>query len=82
MSLSEASMRASSGGQAASQQLVVKLLYSKAEAARMLNLSVRTVDTLIAMRELPVRRIGRRVLIPHSALIAFARVDHVVAKAA
>jgi len=56
---------------------VDKLLHTKAEAASMLSVSLRTVDTLIALKELPVRRIRRRVLIPHTALINFIRHDHV-----
>jgi len=52
---------------------VTTLLHSKIEAATMLNISLRTVDNLIAMKELPVRRIGRRVLIPRTALLSFIR---------
>jgi excisionase family DNA binding protein len=55
---------------------VVKLLHTKAEAASMLSVSLRTIDTLISLKELPVRRIRRRVLIPHVALISFSRHDH------
>jgi excisionase family DNA binding protein len=55
---------------------VVKLLHTKAEAASMLSVSLRTVDTLIAMKELPVCRIRRRVLISHTALLSFIRHDH------
>lgn len=49
------------------------LLHSKLEAAAMLNVSPRTIDNLIAMKELPVRRIRRRVLIPHAVLVNFAK---------
>ena len=52
---------------------VTKLLHSKVEAAQMLNVSLRTVDNLIAFKELPVRRIRRRVLIPRSALLNFIK---------
>ena len=52
---------------------VFALLHSKIEAAAMLNVSVRTIDNLIVMKELPVRRIGRRVLIPRSAIVNFAK---------
>jgi excisionase family DNA binding protein len=52
-----------------------KLLYNKTEAAEMLSLSVRTIENLIANRELIVRRVGRRVLIPHHALMQFTRRD-------
>ena len=52
------------------------LALSKPEAARMLGVSVRTVDRLIALRELPVRRLGRRVLIPRQSLSGLLRADH------
>ncbi len=52
------------------------ILVSKRDAARQLSVSARTLDNLIAGRELPVRRIGRRVLIPRRALERFARGDH------
>jgi excisionase family DNA binding protein len=53
-----------------------KLLVTKKEAAKMLSVSVRTIDTLVAQKQLTVRRIGRRVLIPLGALRAFVRKDH------
>ena len=52
------------------------LAFSKSEAARMLGVSLRTVDRLIALKHLPVRRLGRRVLIPRNSLQSFLRVDH------
>jgi excisionase family DNA binding protein len=64
------------------KEAVAKLLHSKAEAAQMLDISLRTVDNLIALKELPVRRILRRVLIPHSALLNFIRTDHLDQEAA
>lgn len=53
-----------------------KLLYSKAEAAKMLSLSLRTIDYLIAAGELMARRVGKRVLLPHNSLLLFTRKDH------
>ncbi len=53
-----------------------QILMSKRQAAHLLSLSLRTVDNLIARRELPVRRVGRRVLIPRQAIEQFARRDH------
>jgi excisionase family DNA binding protein len=41
------------------------------EAARQLSLSVRTIATLVARRELPSRKVGRRRIIPVAALEAF-----------
>ncbi len=52
------------------------LAMSKVEAAQMLGVSVRTVDRLIALKELPVRRLGRRVLIPRNSLQTLLRADH------
>lgn len=53
-----------------------QILLSKREAARMVSLSLRTLDNLIAQRRLQVRRVGRRVLIPRKALDEFSRHDH------
>jgi excisionase family DNA binding protein len=44
------------------------------EAARRLGLSIRTVATLVSRRELASRKVGRRRIIPVSALEAFLRV--------
>ena len=56
-------------------QPTIRLLYSKAQAAEMLSVSVRTIDYLIANKELAVRRIGKRCLIPHQSLVRCARQD-------
>lgn len=52
------------------------IFHSKKKTARLLDVSPRTVDTLIATGELKCRRIGRRVLIHHRTLEQFARRDH------
>jgi len=52
------------------------IAFSKPEVARALGVSLRTVDRLIALKRLPVRRLGRRVLIPRDSLYAFLRADH------
>ena len=52
------------------------LLVSKREAAALLGVSIRTLENLIAVRELPVRRVGRRCLLERQALEKFARRDH------
>ncbi len=41
-----------------------ELFMTREETAKILRLSVRTVDTLIGQGEITIRRIGRRVLIP------------------
>jgi excisionase family DNA binding protein len=53
-----------------------QLLVSKREAASALGLCVRTIEKLIALKQLPARRVGRRCLIEKTALERFARRDH------
>lgn len=53
-----------------------QILMSRKKAAAALDVSVRTVDAYIASGALPVRRIGRRTLIPRLSLEAFAKRDH------
>ena len=50
------------------------------EAARRLGLSPRTVATLVARRELPSRKVGRRRIIPVAALEEFINRDHLLAR--
>lgn len=47
------------------------------EAARRLGLSARTVATLVSRHELPSRKVGRRRIIPVTALEAFVRSDQI-----
>ena len=53
-----------------------RILLSKREAAGALGISVRTLETLIALRELKSVCIGRRRMIPCVELERFARRDH------
>jgi excisionase family DNA binding protein len=53
-----------------------RLLVGRREAADLLSISARALDYLVANRQLSVRRIGSRVLIPLSELQRFARGDH------
>jgi excisionase family DNA binding protein len=53
-----------------------RLLYSRKEAAKQLSISIRMLDYLIANKQLATRRLGKRVTIPHSELVRFARADH------
>ena len=55
---------------------VEKFLYSRKEAALSLGISVRSLDYIVARKELPTRRIGGKVLIPAVALRKFAAMDH------
>jgi len=53
-----------------------KLQYSRKETAELLSVGLRTLDRLIAEKEITVRRIGRRVVITREALAQFTRRDH------
>jgi len=53
---------------------------SVTEAARRLSVSPRTIATLVARKELPSRRIGRRRVIPVSALEEFLQRDHMTGR--
>lgn len=57
-----------------------KLQYSREEAAEMLGISLRTMDRLIAQKDIPVRRIGRRVLIGWDDLTRAAKKSHPIAE--
>ena len=52
-----------------------KLLVSKRDAALLLSVSVRTIENLIAAKRLVARKLGRRTLIPRSAIEQLARRD-------
>jgi hypothetical protein len=52
------------------------LLVSKRTAATMLGISVRTLENLIAVREIIPRYIGKRCLIEVKKIEQFARFDH------
>ena len=53
-----------------------KLLVSRKAAALIVSLSLRKIDSLLASKQLPFRKIGTRTLIPLAALQRFARMDH------
>jgi excisionase family DNA binding protein len=53
-----------------------KLQFSREEAAEMLGVSLRTLDRLIAEKQITVRRIGRRVLITRDTLAQFTKRNH------
>ncbi len=53
-----------------------RILVGRREAARMLSISQRSLDYLVANRELNARRIGSRVLISVTELRRYARADH------
>jgi hypothetical protein len=53
-----------------------RLLYSRKSAALALDLSVRTLDYLIAKGQVKTRRVGTRIMIPALDLERFASEDH------
>ena len=53
-----------------------RLLVGRHEAAKMLSISERALDYLIANKQLSARRIGSRVLLSVSELQRYARADH------
>jgi len=55
-----------------SQDTSTRLLYARKEAARQLSISIRSLDYLIAGRQIATRRIGSRILIPHEELVRLA----------
>ena len=61
-----------------------RLLHPRKEAAWLLGISVRSLDYLIANKLLATRKIGGRILIPHSEPVRFSRADHfeLISKAA
>ena len=52
------------------------ILVDKKTAAFLLSISLRTLEYLIARKEIGVRKIGRRCLISRKDLERFARADH------
>jgi excisionase family DNA binding protein len=55
-----------------------KLAVGRIEAARLLSISLRTLDSLLAHGELCPLRVGRRVLFPLDELERFLKRDHPV----
>jgi excisionase family DNA binding protein len=53
-----------------------RILVNKREAARLLGISVTSLDYLIRQREVSIRRLGRRTLVSTESLRAYARHDH------
>jgi excisionase family DNA binding protein len=57
-------------------QGIIKLLYSRKEAAYALGISIRALDYLLSSRSIKARRIGARVLIHRDDLFKWASQDH------
>jgi len=56
--------------------MIEKFLYARKEAAYALGISVRSLDYLIAAKQLDTRRIGKKVLVTRASLAAFASGNH------
>ena len=56
--------------------MIEKFLYSRKEAAYALGISVRSLDYLIAGKQLDTRRIGKKVLVTRASLAVFASANH------
>jgi hypothetical protein len=55
---------------------IPKLLYSRKDAAFALSISIRSLDYIIAARQLKFRKDGKKILIPAGELSRYARADH------
>jgi excisionase family DNA binding protein len=55
-----------------------KLLLSKREAAEALGCSVRTIENMVARKQLASRRLGKRRMIPCAAVAQLAKRDTLV----
>ena len=53
-----------------------RLLYPRKDAAFQLGVSIRTLDYMIARKELETRRIGKKVLVTRRSLVRFAGANH------
>ena len=58
------------------QTTTERLLYPRKDAAFQLGVSVRTLDYLVAAKQLDTRRVGKKVLIPRGSLVRFAAANH------
>jgi excisionase family DNA binding protein len=52
------------------------LLLTRRQAALLLNVSERTINNLLARRELVRRKVGAKTLIPRTSVDAFLKRDH------
>lgn len=54
---------------------ITKLLYNKKEAAYALGISVRSIESLLASKQLSTRKYGNKVLIPAADIRRLARLE-------
>ena len=55
---------------------VPKLLYSRRDAAYALSISTRSLDYLVANKQIATRKLGKKVMFSAGELSRFARADH------
>lgn len=55
---------------------IAKILYDRKSAAFALSICVRSLDYLIANKQLNTLRLGKKVMISHSELMRFSRSNH------
>ena len=53
-----------------------QLLFAKRDTAKLLGLSIRTIEYLLERHELDSVRVGRRRLVKRNSILAFIRRDH------
>ena len=74
--MADLSVMPTSAPRPAASPTVEKLLYDRKSAAYVLSISLRSLDYLIANKQIKVRRIGGKVLIHKNELKRFAAADH------
>lgn len=57
-------------------QTTERLLYPRKDAAFQLGVSVRTLDYMVAAKQLETRRVGKKVLVTRGSLVKFANSNH------
>lgn len=58
------------------QNTTERLLYPRKDAAFQLGVSVRTLDYMVAAKQLETRRVGKKVLVTRGSLVKFASANH------
>ena len=74
--MADLSVMPMSAPRTAAAPTIKKLLYDRKSAAYALSVSLRSLDYLIANKQIKVRRIGVKVLIHVNELKRFAAADH------
>jgi hypothetical protein len=61
---------------APTSQPIQKMLYDRKSAAFALSISTRSLDYLIANKQLATRKLGKKIMVSASELARFSRMDH------